>query len=59
MTMSGSERAKEIYLTGLRNQHAVETQAIETIESELGRMEAYPDLHARMREGFCQHSRQT
>ncbi|GGC66243.1 hypothetical protein GCM10011504_50250 [Siccirubricoccus deserti] len=34
--MTGSERAKEIYLTGLRNQHGVEAQAIETIERELG-----------------------
>jgi ferritin-like metal-binding protein YciE len=48
--MSGSERTKEIYLTGLRNQHAVESQAIETIERELDRMEDYPELHARMRE---------
>jgi ferritin-like metal-binding protein YciE len=48
--MASSERAKEVYLTGLRNQHAVEAQAIETIERELGRMEPYPELHARMRE---------
>ncbi len=48
--MTGSERAKDLYLTGLRNQHAVEAQAIETIERELGRIEPYPDLHARMQE---------
>ncbi|GGC63006.1 hypothetical protein GCM10011504_46510 [Siccirubricoccus deserti] len=48
--MTGSERAKEIYLTGLRNQHGVEAQAIETIERELDRMEPYPELHARMKE---------
>ena len=40
----------EYYLTGLRNQHAVEGQAIETIEGQLGRMEAYPQLHARMQQ---------
>ncbi|WP_376099633.1 DUF892 family protein [Roseomonas sp. CCTCC AB2023176] len=40
--------AREFYLTGLRNQHAVEKQAIETIEKQLDRMSAYPDLHARM-----------
>jgi ferritin-like metal-binding protein YciE len=34
----------------LRNQHAVEAQAIETIERELGRIEPYPELHERMRE---------
>jgi ferritin-like metal-binding protein YciE len=37
-----------IYLTGLRNQHAVETQAIGTIKNQLSRMEAYPALHAKM-----------
>ena len=46
--MSGSNAAMEVYLTGLRNQHAVETQAIGTIKNELGRMTPYPDLHARM-----------
>ncbi len=42
--------ATEYYLTGLRNQHAVEGQAVETIERELGRMEAYGVLHARMQQ---------
>jgi ferritin-like metal-binding protein YciE len=46
--------AREFYLTGLRNQHAVEKQAIETIEKQLDRMSAYPDLHARMK---LEHSR--
>jgi len=39
-----------IYLTGLRNQHAVETQAIGTIQNELPRMKAYPELQARMQQ---------
>ncbi len=43
-----STKTTEVYLTGLRNQHAVETQAIGTIKNELSRMEPYPDLHARM-----------
>ena len=46
--MSNSDTSLNIYLTGLRNQHAVETQAIGTIKNELSRMEAYPQLHARM-----------
>ncbi len=46
--MSASKTAMDIYLTGLRNQHAVETQAIGTVKNELGRMTPYPDLHARM-----------
>ncbi len=40
----------DIYLTGLRNQHAVETQAIGTIQNELPRMKSYPDLHQKMSE---------
>ncbi len=46
--MSASNTTMEVYLTGLRNQHAVETQAIGTIKNELARMEPYPELHARM-----------
>ena len=48
--MSGSTSTMDIYLTGLRNQHAVETQAIGTVKNELSRMEAYPDLHAQMQQ---------
>lgn len=46
--MSDANKAKEIYLTGLRNQHAVETQAIGTIQNQLPRMKPYPDLYAKM-----------
>ncbi len=46
--MSDMAKTTEIYLTGLRNQHAVETQAIGTIQNQLPRMKAYPDLHAQM-----------
>ena len=48
--MSDANSVMETYLTGLRNQHAVETQAIGTIQNESGRMEAYPELHAKMQE---------
>lgn len=48
--MSYTDTAMDAYLTGLRNQHAVETQAIGTIQNELPRMEPYPELHARMQQ---------
>ncbi len=48
--MTDMNVAMKAYLTGLRNQHAVETQAIGTIQNQLGRMEPYPDLHAKMQE---------
>ena len=38
----------DTYLTGLRNQHAVETQAIGTIQNELPRTTSYPELHEKM-----------
>ena len=44
-----SSNALDIYLTGLRNQHAVETQAIGTLQNEMSYTERYPDLHDRMR----------
>jgi ferritin-like metal-binding protein YciE len=47
--MSDSTTIMDVYLTGLRNQHAVETQAIGTIQNELSRMEPYPELYARMK----------
>ncbi len=46
--MSGSNAVMDVYLTGLRNQHAVETQAIGTIQNELPRMKPYAELHAKM-----------
>ena len=46
--MSDAKSAMDVYVTGLRNQHAVETQAIGTIQNELPRMQPYPDLHAKM-----------
>ena len=46
--MTTTNTVMETYLTGLRNQHAVETQAIGTIQNELPRMKLYPDLHAKM-----------
>ena len=48
--MSDTDTTVEVYLTGLRNQHAVETQAIGTVKNQLGRMQAYPELHAKMQE---------
>ena len=48
--MSDQNATMDVYLTGLRNQHAVETQAIGTIKNQLSRMEPYPELHTRMQD---------
>ncbi len=56
--MSGaSETTRDIYTTGLRNQHAVENQAIELLERQVGRLESYPEMAARMRQ-HIEESRQ-
>ena len=56
--MSDSNVVMDLYLTGLRNQHAVETQAIGTIKNELSRMEPYPDLHAKMQQEMTRSTTQ-
>ena len=42
------DTAREVYISGLRNQHAVENQAIELLERQLGRLENYPEMAERM-----------
>ena len=56
--MSDSSTAMSVYLTGLRNQHAVETQAIGTIKNQIGRMQAYPELHAKMEADWARSTEQ-
>ena len=49
--MSGmTDTARKIYVTGLRNAHAMESQAIELLERQIGRLENYPEMVARMQE---------
>ena len=48
--MADTNPTLDAYLAGLRNQHAVETQAIGTIQNELPRMKPYPELHRKMEE---------
>lgn len=45
-----ADAARKIYETGLRNQHAVENQAIELLERQVGRLENYPEMADRMRQ---------
>lgn len=49
MSDSTFSKARNIYIVGLRNQHAVETQAIELLERQVGRLENYPEMADRMR----------
>ena len=40
----------DLFVTGLRNQHAVENQAVELLSRQVERLESYPEMEARMRQ---------
>lgn len=41
---------QDIYVTGLRNAHALETQAVQLLSRQVERLENYPAMEQRMRE---------
>ncbi|MDT7950546.1 MAG: ferritin-like domain-containing protein [Acetobacteraceae bacterium] len=47
---SSNSKAMEIFVTGLRNQHAVEQQAVSLLSRQVERLENYPEMEARMRQ---------
>ncbi len=53
-----TEKARDIFIVGLRNQHAVEKQAIELLERQVGRLENYPEMSARMRQHIAESNEQ-
>lgn len=44
--MDDPSRARELFLTGLRNAHAMERQALAIMRPQLDRLEHYPELSA-------------
>ncbi len=53
--MHHSEETRDLFITGLRNAHAMESQALSVIETQLGRLESYPEMIAMLQ----QHRRET
>jgi ferritin-like metal-binding protein YciE len=49
MGMLIQDEPRMMYVTGLRNAHAMETQAIELLTRQINRLENYPALEAQMR----------
>jgi len=45
-----NDKQIEIFTTGLRNQHAVEEQAVSLLSRQVERLENYPEMEARMRQ---------
>ncbi|GAB0119567.1 ferritin-like domain-containing protein [Acidisoma sp. 7E03] len=48
-TMADSDALHDLYVTGLRNAYAMETQAIELISRQVERLKSYPEMEDRMR----------
>lgn len=53
--MSAAERFQELFITGLKNAHALEKQALSIMEPQVRRIEHYPEVADRLRE----HIRET
>jgi ferritin-like metal-binding protein YciE len=50
-----NETALDLYVTGLRNAHALETEALSIMQRQIDRLENYPDVLQRLE----QHRRET
>ncbi len=50
MNFAASETARNIFIVGLRNAHALESQAIELMQRQVERLRNYPEVEARMRQ---------
>lgn len=55
---SGNEAVRDLFVTGARNAHAVEKQAIQLIERQLDRIENYPDVAAKLRQHLAETRQQ-
>jgi ferritin-like metal-binding protein YciE len=53
-----SETVRTIYITGLRNAHAMETQAIELLQRQVDRLQNYPEMEARIRQHVTESEQQ-
>ncbi len=53
-----SESTRDLLIVGLRNAHAMENQAEELMERQVGRLTDYPDMHARLDQHLAETRRQ-
>lgn len=51
-------QARDVLVVGLRNAHAVESQAIELLERQASALDDYPDVQARVQEHLGETERQ-
>ncbi len=45
-----AERANSVFITGLKNAHALENQALELMNRQVERIENYPDIKAKLQQ---------
>lgn len=48
--MADASTARDVFITGLRNAHAMENQALSIMRPQVSRLEHYPEVEARMKE---------
>jgi ferritin-like metal-binding protein YciE len=53
-----SETATSVLATALRNAHAMESQALELLERQAGRLEEYPEVQAQIQHHLAQTEKQ-
>jgi ferritin-like metal-binding protein YciE len=57
-TAVDDDNIRDLFVTGLRNAHAVEKQAIQLIERQLDRIEHYPDVASKLRQHLAETRQQ-
>lgn len=58
MTQSTDDILRSVFVTGLKNAHAVEHQALALMDRQLDRLKSYEDVEARLREHRGETERQ-
>jgi ferritin-like metal-binding protein YciE len=58
MTLVSADQARDLFIVGARDAHAMEMQAKALIERQLGRLEHYPTVEARLRQHHGETERQ-
>lgn len=56
--MSTQDTARELFIVGARNAHALEKEAQRIINRQLDRLESYPEMEERLRRHLAETKRQ-
>jgi ferritin-like metal-binding protein YciE len=58
MTMTMANTARDVFVVGLRNAHAMEVQARELMERQSERLGDYPDVQVKVKEHLAETNQQ-